>query len=648
MLCKVVVKYEGPVSSTPMKKRPVLIDLTITSIGSSDSDKDKHTSEKASKGSAGVEELARLECSLSEMSIGAEEHLDEQAINDLRNSTIDWAVNPPPVKASDTDDEEQDSSDEELAGALPNVPNFDALPVIGLEETVHDLTADFESEPSTDPDSSTASPADSNVPTVQKAEDIVGAKASIVYDDCLKYLAAFVTAPVKRCTAINVTGATCQHHPPFLVNIKGKGTASMLEWSCADGHIVWRWVSQPLMKYGLQAGDFMLSTSILLSGNNYAKIALLFRFMNMGLFGQNYFFSIQDAYCVDSIKKYWMEKRADVIARLQDKDVVVLADGRNDTPGHCALYCSYTTMENDTLEIISVVTVDKRQTDRRSAMMEKEAFILTIDQLVTEVKLVEICTDAHSQIGALMDPYKAAQVKELSVLLLLLKDIVNHFWWCCKTADSYEEFLTLWAGLLHHVCNELEWAMGSCKHGQLADSEKQWIQRDSKAHNALVEIILKKGWLKDVHKYLRFRSTADLESYQNHILMYASKRFAFSPPVYEARVLLAALDYNYHRDRPTQKRADGTEMYRRVYKKNAKQYSVYARKTPKSYSYIGELQTLVVRCRLESGSAMPRTRTLRPDDPRRLGLLPPVPPPPTAELVQRQVRRGLGPDLQSS
>lgn len=87
---------------------------------------------------------------------------------------------------------------------------------------------------------------------------------------------------------------------------------------------MWRWVSQPLMKYGLQAGDFMLSTNILLSGNNYAKIALLFRFMNMGIFGPNTFFSIQDTYCVDSIKKYWMEKRADVIARLQGKDVVVL------------------------------------------------------------------------------------------------------------------------------------------------------------------------------------------------------------------------------------------------------------------------------------------------------------------------------------
>ncbi len=39
---------------------------------------------------------------------------------------------------------------------------------------------------------------------------------------------------------------------------------------------------------------------------------------------------------------------------------------------------------------------------------------------------------------------------------------------------------------------------------------------------------------------------------------------------------------------------------------------------------------------------MPRRRRLRPGDPRSLGLVPPVPAPATSELVQRQVRRGLG------
>lgn len=56
------------------------------------------------------------------------------------------------------------------------------------------------------------------------------------------------------------------------------------------------------------------------------------------------------------------------------------------------------------------------------------------------------------------------------------------------------------------------------------------------------------------------RSTADLESFQNHILMYASKRSSFSPPAFEARMLLAAMDYNYHKDRPEMCKSDGSKM----------------------------------------------------------------------------------------
>lgn len=82
--------------------------------------------------------------------------------------------------------------------------------------------------------------------------------------------------------------------------------------------------------------------------------------------------------------------------------------------------------------------------------------------------------------------------------------------------------------------------------------------------------------------------------------------------------------------------------YRRLYNKHAKHYSVYAMKTAKSYAYIPDLQTMFVRSRLEAGSGMPRGRSLRPDDPRRLGLLPPVPPQPMEELVRTQVSRGQG------
>lgn len=64
----------------------------------------------------------------------------------------------------------------------------------------------------------------------------------------------------------------------------------------------------------------------------------------------------------------------------------------------------------------------------------------------------------------------------------------------------------LWVGILHHVCDIHIWTMGSCEHVHLEPEQgKVWIQRDSQCHKALVDIVLNKRWLKDVHKYLRFR-----------------------------------------------------------------------------------------------------------------------------------------------
>ncbi|KAL0966027.1 hypothetical protein UPYG_G00289710 [Umbra pygmaea] len=167
-----------------------------------------------------------------------------------------------------------------------------------------------------------------------------------------------------------------------------------MEWICPNGHSLWKWNSQPTLKFGMQAGDFMMATNILLSGNNYTKVALLFKFMNVGMVERSSFFKIQDTYCVDTIKDFWNEKRKEIITRLKSRDnVVALADGRMDSPGHCAQYCTYTTMEKETKEIISIVTIDKRETQGNSVIMEKVAFVRTFDQLLQEVKLTEICTD---------------------------------------------------------------------------------------------------------------------------------------------------------------------------------------------------------------------------------------------------------------
>lgn len=70
--------------------------------------------------------------------------------------------------------------------------------------------------------------------------------------------------------------------------------------------------------------------------------------------------------------------------------------------------------------------------------------------------------------------------------------------------------------------------------------------------------------------------------------------------------------------------------HKRYFNKRTKTRRVYTVKSAKDYSYIPQLQAVILWRRLRSGQGLPKRRSLRPDDPRRLGL---VPPPPTAEIA---------------
>ena len=72
-----------------------------------------------------------------------------------------------------------------MGGALKG-PSIDGLPVIGLDETVHDQPA--HEDPPDEPPCDQA-PALPQPLHVLCADDIMGARAAIVYGDCRKQLA---------------------------------------------------------------------------------------------------------------------------------------------------------------------------------------------------------------------------------------------------------------------------------------------------------------------------------------------------------------------------------------------------------------------------------------------------------------------------
>lgn len=103
---------------------------------------------------------------------------------------------------------------------------IEELHVIGLEEAVH-LT----------PEDEVPLLCEQHVPTssashkVMCEEDIVGQRASIVYETKLKQLVTHLQLPVQKCNFVNkMTKETCQASPPFEVHLTSRGTASVLQW----------------------------------------------------------------------------------------------------------------------------------------------------------------------------------------------------------------------------------------------------------------------------------------------------------------------------------------------------------------------------------------------------------------------------------
>lgn len=74
-----------------------------------------------------------------------------------------------------------------------------------------------------------------------------------------------------------------------------------------------------------------------------------------------------------------------------------------DSPGHCAQYCSYTMMDNATKKLVSLLTLDKRQSPGKSGNLEKLGFQKSMDELQQKGCTVsEVVTDAHMQISSIM------------------------------------------------------------------------------------------------------------------------------------------------------------------------------------------------------------------------------------------------------
>ena len=228
-------------------------------------------------------------------------------------------------------------------------------------------------------------------------DDVVKSKKCLAFSS--KIMELLTSLHGKVCHRNNCTGPL-QYKESFV------GTCFVVSWTCGCGHLGGRWASQPTCE-DVRAGNLLLASAIALSGNSFTKVGFLFKICNIAFFSKSLFNQYQHLYIAPTINEHWEKSKTDAWNERAGKSLLLSSDGRNDSPGHCAQYCTYSFADMDSKEILNIKIVDVREVEnRKSTNMERVDFERGLDEMLqSEMVVKEIVTDGHVEIGALMSKY---------------------------------------------------------------------------------------------------------------------------------------------------------------------------------------------------------------------------------------------------
>ena len=103
---------------------------------------------------------------------------------------------------------------------------------------------------------------------------------------------------------------------------------------------------------------------------------------------------------------FWEQQKMRLWEERAGKDVLLSGDGRNDSPGHSAQYCTYSLADMNDHAILQMNILDEREAAGKSNNMERIAFERGMDTLLTStMSIKEVVTDGRLEIGALMSKH---------------------------------------------------------------------------------------------------------------------------------------------------------------------------------------------------------------------------------------------------
>ena len=163
--------------------------------------------------------------------------------------------------------------------------------------------------------------------------------------------------------------------------------------------------------------NLVFAASILLSGNNFYKIQQLCKISSIS--SPTTYFLYQRLTMCPTVKQFYEQSQVQlclvvdkdvffeyiqdhIIQGLHGKSVVLSGDGRCDSPGKCAKYCTYSLMDISSNEIAHVETIDKREVHLKSPNMEWEALSRGLKYLESKLNITEVTTDSSTSVSKLI------------------------------------------------------------------------------------------------------------------------------------------------------------------------------------------------------------------------------------------------------
>lgn len=185
------------------------------------------------------------------------------------------------------------------------------------------------------------------------------------------------------------------------------GCSVKLEMTCSAKHLM-EWHSCPNItsKAGgsVPSNNILQAAGILFCGSHFAKYFMLNRICHIHGISESTFYRYQKYLLAPAVEQYWQSQQQDVVSKLSGKSLILSGDGRCDSPGKSAKFCSYTLMDTATELVVHTNAVDKREVGGKSPNMEREGLFRGLTEVTgaQNLKVREIVTDASTSVKTML------------------------------------------------------------------------------------------------------------------------------------------------------------------------------------------------------------------------------------------------------